>query len=270
MPADTELSRRRFIRLAAAAGLMAGPGTRQAWSEQPAADERAHRPLIRLPALTSNGARVPIVVDVPHAMQPDHRIVALEVVNPSDPVPLKGTFQFSAANGRAHVAFQARLDEGPSTVSATAECGRHGRFATTAPVTVAAGGGGCAGGPPSAVVLGRDELRPPVIRIPQLVAEGVIRRDDVIDVQVKTKHPNRTGLARRDGQFVRDSEPFHLREMLVFYGDEIVSRFLLTAALSDNPLISFKLRAREEASLRVTLTNTRGQRFEATHVIRFA
>jgi Sulphur oxidation protein SoxZ len=49
-----------------------------------------------------------------------------------------------------------------------------------------------------------------------------------------------------------------------------VSRFELTAALSDNPLIAFLLRVRQEGEVRVTLTNTRGRRFEASHPIRFA
>jgi hypothetical protein len=57
--------------------------------------------------------------------------------------------------------------------------------------------------------------------------------------------------------------------MDVVYGDEPVSRFLLTAALSDNPMITFKLRAVRQAPVRVTLVNTRGERFEAMHAIRF-
>lgn len=270
MPGGTELSRRRFISLAAmAAGLMAEPGMRQAASEPPPRLEDLHRPRLRVPALTSNGARVPIVVEVPHPMTPDHRITGLQILNPRDPVPVKGTFEFSPSNGRAYVAFQARLDEGPSIVTATADCGRHGRFAVTAAVTIAEGAGGCAGGAPPAAWMAPDDIRPPVIRIPQLVAEGRVGPDDLIDVQVKTKHPNRTGLVVRDGTFVQESEPFHLSEMVVFYGSEQVSRFVLSAALSDNPLITFKLRARRQAPIRVTLANTRGQRFEATHELRW-
>ena len=71
-----------------------------------------------------------------------------------------------------------------------------------------------------------------------------------------------------DGRFVQESEPFHLSEMEVFYDRQRVSRFVLSAALSDNPLITFKLRARPGVTVRVTLTNTRGQRFEATHLLR--
>jgi sulfur-oxidizing protein SoxY len=270
MPGGTELSRRRFIGLAAmAAGLMARPGVLQGGSEPSPTFEDLHRPRLRVPALTSNGARVPIIVDVPHPMTPEHRLTGLQIFNPRDPVPVKGTFEFSPANGRAYIAFQARLDEGPSIVTATAECGRHGRFVATAAVAIAEGAGGGAGGAPPAARMGPDDIRPPVIRIPQLVGDGRIGPEDFIDVQVKTKHPNRTGLVVRDGVFVQESEPFHLSEMVVFYGSEPVSRFVLSAALSDNPLITFKLRARREAPIRVTLANTRGQRFEATHELRW-
>lgn len=275
-PRSPAVSRRSFLRLAGAAaglaagtsaGLVAAPALRRPATAGPPAADDLHRLTLRLPAATSNGARVPVTVEAAHPMDPGHHVTTVTVVNPRDPVPLKGVFHFTPANGRAYVAFQARLDEGPSTVVATAECGRHGRFTAGAPVTIAAGAGGCAGGPPAAGA-GGDEIRPPVIRIPRLVADGRITAGDIIDVQVKTKHPNRTGLALRDGAFVQDAEPFHLRELDVFHDDERVSHFALGAALSDNPLITFKLRVRREATLRVTLTNTRGQVFEATHRLR--
>ena len=268
MRVGTECSRRGMLGLAAvvAARLGAAPWARSANAEPASTD--AHRPVLRVPASTANGARVPIVVDVPHPMEPDHHIAVLEVVNPRDPVPVKGTFRFSPANGRAWIAFQARLDDGPSAVVARADCGRHGRSIGTATVTVEPGAGGCAGGPPTA--LAADEIHPPVIRIPQLVADGAIAAGTLIDVQVKTKHPNRTGLSLQDGHWVQTAMPFHLAEMDVFYGGERVSRFVLGAALSDNALITFKLRAARQAPVRVTLANTKGERFEATHDIRFA
>jgi len=265
--ARTVTSRRGFLGVAAAA-VMATPGMLLAANRQEPGVEALHRPLLHVPAATSSGARVPITVEMTHPMEPDHYVTALEVVNLHDPVPVKGVFQFTPANGLACVAFQARVDEGQSTVTATADCGRHGRFTASAPITIAAGGGGCAGGTPPALRLEADEIRPPVIRIPRLVAEEPIRRGDIIDVQLKIKHPNRTGLAVRDGRFVQETEPFHLTEMEVVFGGERVSQFLLTAALSDSPFITFKLRATREADVRVTLTNTRGQRFTATHPLR--
>ena len=268
-PAPPPLSRRSLLRLgAAAAGLLAAPRALRAEGDSPA--ETLHRPRLRLPATTANGARVPVTVEAAYSMEPDHGGSVLEVVNPRDPVAPKGVFHFTPANGRPWVAFQARFDEGPSSVVATAQCSRHGRFSATTPLVIAPGGGGCAGGAPATPAGADEEIRPPVIRIPRLVAEGTLLADELIQVQVKTRHPNRTGLVLREGRWVAESEPFHLSSLEVVYADEPVSRFVLTAALSDNPLITFLLRARREGMVRVTLTNTRGRRFEASHPIRFA
>jgi hypothetical protein len=69
------------------------------------------------------------------------------------------------------------------------------------------------------------EILPPRLRLPGLVRTGRVRPDEVLEAQLLMRHPNRTGLARRDGRFVAEAEPFHL--------------------------------------LRAALGNTRGQRFEA-------
>jgi len=268
-PRPSLVSRRRFLCLAgAAAGLVVGPamGPAPAGAGRASTDDE-HRLRLRLPAATSNGGRVPITVEAGHPMAPDHHVTTLTVVNPRDPVPLKGVFHFTPASGQAYVAFQARLDEGASTVLAVAECGRHGRFTAEAPVAIAPGAGGCAGVPPAPGAI-EDEIRPPVIRIPRLVADGRVDAGEIVEVQLKTRHPSRTGLVLRDGAFVRETEPFHLRDLEVRYDEEPVCRFALSAALSDNPLIAFRLRARRDGTIRVTLSNTRGQRFEATHRLR--
>jgi len=56
----------------------------------------------------------------------------------------------------------------------------------------------------------------------------------------------------------------------IFYGVERVSEFVLTPAISDDPFVTFRLRAGREESLRVLFTNSRGQRFEATQAIRLS
>jgi hypothetical protein len=106
-----------------------------------------------------------------------------------------------------------------------------------------------------------------VIRIPELVQQGRITPGELIHVQVETRHPSRTGLVMRDGKFVRASEPFYLEEMEVYYCGERVSRFALTSALGDDPLITFSLLATHEGRLQVRLKNSRGQRFEAQHEV---
>jgi desulfoferrodoxin (superoxide reductase-like protein) len=251
-----------------AAGLWAAGGARPAGGSPP--HERLHTPTVRLPVVTANGAKVPITVELSHPMEPSHYITTLRVVNDRDPVPSKGVFSFTAASGQAYVAFQARLDEGVSEVSVTAECNRHGRRTSTASVNVSPGGGGCSGGAPAPDRIAGPDILAPRLRIPQWIKHGRLRPDEIVDVQLSMRHPNRTGLAFRDGRFVQESEPFHLREMEVFTGPDRVSRFVLTSALSDDPLITFRLRVRQDAMLGVVLVNTRGQRFEATHPLRLS
>jgi sulfur-oxidizing protein SoxY len=274
------LSRRGFLKLASSAAV--GLWARGAWPASSAprrlagdparlsSFEREHFPALRIPARTHNGAKVPIVVEMSHPMTPDHFIRNVEVVNASDPVPSKGTFRFGPANGVAFVSFQARMDGGDSEVAVTAECSRHGRFVTSRRILIPEDAGGCAGtAPPPGATSPRD-VHPPEIRIAELVDRGGIRRGELIHPQLKIRHPNRTGLAKRDGSFEEASEPLYLQELEVWFGGERVSRFELTSALSDDPFITFTLLASREAPLEVRLLNNRGQRFQAAHEIRFS
>ena len=271
VPRLTGLSRRGFLRLTPAAVTLFLDGWRgRAWSrsDEPSPFERLHLPVLRLPVVTNNGAKVPVVVEMAHPMEPDHYITSVHVVNPRDPVPSKGAFYFTPANGQVYLAFQVRMDDGVSDVSVVAECNLHGRWSTTESVNIVEGAGGCAG---TAAPPGRraaDEIRPPIIRIPAAVKGEPIRSDRIIDVQVKIKHPNRTGLISRNGKFFQESEPFYITDLSVFYGGERVSRYAPTSALSDDPFITFRLRARRGGPLRVALTNNRDQRFEAVSEIR--
>jgi len=224
--------------------------------------------VLGLPRLTENGAKVPIVVEMTHPMEPDHHLASVRVVNDRDPIPFKGEFHFTPANGHVYLAFQARLDDGRSAVRVGAECSRGQRWSTTREIRVAAGGGGCAGPlPPSD--RSEDEIRPPVIRLPQRLRGQPIKRGQIIDVQVKLKHPTRTGLALRRGQWVPETEPFYLTGLDVFYGSARVSRFVLTPALADDPLITFRLRPWDEGLVRVVFRNSRGAELDASHPIRF-
>lgn len=277
------LSRRAFLALApAAVGLLGEGRARQAFGGSQARHlrsddpdllppfERLHLPVLELPIVTANGAKVPVVVEMAHPMEPEHSITSIHVVNERDPVPSKGVFSFTPANGQVYLAFQVRLDHGASEVLVTAECNRHGCWSSTRSINIPKGAGGCAGEAPPPSRTNGDEILPPQIRIPQLVKRGRIRPDEIVDVQLKIRHPNRTGLVVRNGKFVQESEPFYLKDLEVFYGGELVSGFAMTSALSDDPFITFRLRARREEPIRIVLTNSRGQRFEATHPIRFS
>jgi sulfur-oxidizing protein SoxY len=273
------ISRRGFLELTStAAGLWIAPAWARPARTYFVADDPAHlSPLerehlvsLRVPAKTRNGHKVPIVVEMSHPMTRDHQITSLEVVNETDPIPSKGIFHFTPSSGVVYVGFQARMDEGDSQVTVSADCNQHGRWAARRSISIAEGAGGCSGtAPPWARTAGAD-IHPPEIRIPELAERREIRGGDVIHPQLKIRHPNRTGLVEQDGEFVRASEPLYLKEMEVWFGGELVSRFEFTPALSDDPFITFALLVSREAALEVRLANNRGERFEAAQDIRLS
>jgi len=114
------------------------------------------------------------------------------------------------------------------------------------------------------------KVAPPRLRLPASVRKG-----EVIEVKLKIKHPSRTGLRLVEEaktpfeRFVRERPAEYIRTVEVFYGNQRVSLFELNASTSDDPLLTFKLKADREAPLRVVVTNHEGRRFEVTEQIRF-
>jgi sulfur-oxidizing protein SoxY len=258
------LGRRRFLRVASAA-IAGGCSGGHVF---PAAAGQDHTVSLRAPVVAGDGNKVPLVVEMSHPMDPEHYIRSVEVANPRDPIPSKGTFRFTPANGQVYLAFQARMDEGIAELTVTVECSVHGRSASPpSSITVPGGRGGCAG-PLAGSSPRAPEVGPPRIRIPALLKGARIRAGEVFAVQVGLAHPNRTGLTRRDGGFVATAEPFHLERIEISYDEEPISEFLTTAALSDDPLLTFRMRVLHDGLLRVVATNSRRQRLEAEQAIR--
>ena len=144
-PPAPGLSRREFLGLASAAvGLWIprarGDEANALASRSPS--DREHLPLLRLPAAIRDGAKVPIAIELDHPMSPTHYITTVQVVNPRDPVPSKGTFHFTPANGRVDFAFQARMHQGASVLAVSAECNRHGRRSVRRAIVIPEHAGG--------------------------------------------------------------------------------------------------------------------------------
>ena len=91
-----------------------------------AALDELHTPKLILPVMTRNGGHVPVVVKMNHPMEPGHYIRRIQFLNETDPIPSKGIFHPTPANGEIYFAFQARMHSGISTVLAIAECNLHG------------------------------------------------------------------------------------------------------------------------------------------------
>lgn len=218
--------------------------------------ERAHRPQLELPILSEEPTAVPIQVGVDHPMEPDHFIRSIEVTLETDPVPHKGKFLFTPANGRAWVAFQMRSGAG-GLVKAAAECSKHGRFVATKGLRVVEGG--CTTAPDRSA---RERVGNPLLRLPRSMKAG-----EIIEVRAKVDHGSHTGLVFKNGKFVREAAEFYIKQVLVMLDDQKVSEFQMTSAVSPNPLIRFPLKVTRGGTLRIVFINNEGRQWEAAQPI---
>ena len=218
--------------------------------------EDEHRPIIDAPTLSEDPGAVPLQISVNHPMEADHFIRSIEIRLDKDPVPYKGKVLFTPANGRAAVVFQMRSGTG-GILKATAECSRHGRFVSTKEIRVAEGG--CAGPAEAA----RDRPGNPRIYVPDSIRSG-----EVVQVRAKVDHNSYTGLVLKDGKYVREGPEFYVKQMLVYFDNQLISEFQMTPAVSANPLIRFPFRVSRAGTLRVVFVNSEGQRWETSKSIR--
>lgn len=219
--------------------------------------DREHRIDLEVPILSEEPAAVPIRVGVDHPMEPDHHIQSIEVSIDHDPVPAKGKFLFTPANGRPWVSYQMRSGTG-GVVRVVVVCNRHGEFRASQEVRVIEGG--CSTPPERG---SQDRIGSPELRLPRAVKAG-----EPFEVRARVSHGSHTGLVLRQGKFVRVLPEYYVRSMTVWLDDQRVSEFQMTAAVSPNPLIRFPLKVTRPATLRVQFTNSEGQRWDVSQAIR--
>ena len=111
------------------------------------------------------------------------------------------------------------------------------------------------------------------IKPPRMKIGKRIKQDQIFKVKVRFEHPSFTGLGQADTEtkpmFNRAVPVTFIRNMLVYYGDELVSRFSMTSAIADNPLLAFKLKASKEAPLKVVFIDNEGERWETSKDVKF-
>ena len=111
------------------------------------------------------------------------------------------------------------------------------------------------------------DIKPPRMRIGRK-----IKKDHTFKVKVRFEHPSFTGLGQVDTEsdppFNRAIPVTYLRNMLVYYGDELVNRFNMTSAIADNPLFTFTLKAVKEEPVKVVFVNNEGQRWEVSKKVK--
>lgn len=111
------------------------------------------------------------------------------------------------------------------------------------------------------------------IKPPRMKLKGRVKENEVFKVKVRFDHPSFTGLGMVDENeelFNRARPSTFIRNMLVYYGDELVSRFRMSSAIADNPLFTFKLKAVKEAPVKVVFIDDQGERWETSEKVKFS
>lgn len=250
------MERRFFLRLATGGFVAVVAGVPRSGAAQSRTD-REHQVDLDVPILSEEPTAVPIRVGVDHPMEADHYVRSIEVSIERDPVPSKGKFLFTPANGRPWVAYQMRSGTG-GLVKAVAVCNRHGEFLASQEVRVV--DGGCSTPPERGA---RDRAGSPELRLPRAVKVG-----EPFEVRARVSHGSYTGLVLRQGKFVRELPEYYVKHMTVWLDDQRVSEFQMTPAVSPNPLIRFPLKVTRPVTLRLQFVNSEEQRWEVSQAIR--
>ena len=97
---------------------------------------------------------------------------------------------------------------------------------------------------------------------------GRITRGEVIVVNSIISHPMDTGFFRNvDGDPI---PAYFIKEVVVTYGEQEVARFEWTSGISQDPVVSFTVKADKEAPLTMVWTDNKGAAFKQSVGINFA
>lgn len=109
------------------------------------------------------------------------------------------------------------------------------------------------------------------VKAPRMKIKRSVKQDEIFKVKVRFDHRSFTGLGMVDENeeaFNRAVPSTFIRNMLVYYDDELVSRFRTSSAIADNPLFTFKLKATKEAAVKVVFIDDEGERWETSQNVK--
>ena len=89
------------------------------------------------------------------------------------------------------------------------------------------------------------------------------RIGDVVEVRTKIDYASDTGLTLKAGAYVRERREVFVRQLRVYFDHELVSEFMLTSAISSNPILRFPFRVNRAGTLRVVFVDHEDSRWEA-------
>lgn len=104
---------------------------------------------------------------------------------------------------------------------------------------------------------------------PKIRTSRRIKAGGDFEVKVNLKINSTTGLGIKDGKYFSAMPAYYMKEMAVYYGGKLASRYEMTSATSPSPWVRFSLKADKEALLKIVCTDSDGKKREATKKVKF-
>lgn len=213
---------------------------------------------LKAPYRAEDATVVPISILTRISQSSDEYVKRIHVLIDKNPVPLVGTFEFSAASGRADLALRVRVDDF-SFIRAVAEL-NSGRLYLAKSFVRASGA--CSAPPPRSIddsIANMGSMKVKTI--------GEVKFDEPNLVQLQIKHPNITGLQpMRVGSRVRPPAHF-VRQIKVDYAGTAVMQAQLTFSISMDPSLRFFFVPHGPGKLSVEVVDTQDNHWTAVHPI---
>lgn len=216
--------------------------------------DRRHTITFDVPPVVENGAMVPVSLRLDHPMEAGHYIQSLVLFDEASLIKLKSIARLSPENGRAFLSTSIRLARS-TKLKAVAECNLHGRWLGISP-EIRVGESGCG----AAISRPTPNFSGNILRVK---FSGRGQKGKPLQISLTIKHPMESGMTLdKEGKATRSFPAFFMKDLQVFYGGKLVSKFELGPGLSNNPVLEFMLQAGKDGSLKLKAINTDGQSFE--------
>jgi len=198
-------------------------------------------------AQAEDASVVPVMVRTRLAQKPDRYIRRIWLIVDENPSPFGVQFELTPRSGRADIETRVRM-ESSSPIRAVAEL-NDGSLWMSAKLVI--GAGGCSAPVnkgPALQNLGRIKLK---------VEDQFADPGEPIQAQLNVSHPQFSGMASNV-----EMAPHFVRQVNVYYGEELVMRADVDFTISENPVFRFYFLPQGEGYLRVQVVDSSDLRFE--------
>ena len=204
---------------------------------------------LEAPARALDAATVPISISLPKREgMSSGRVAAVWILVDGNPSPLAGTFKFGPAADPRLLRTRVRVDQ-YTLIHAVAETEDGRLFATSSFVKAA---GGCSAPSSKDPQVAMSRLGQMKVR---LEGQALAPKGETTMVNLLISHPNNNGM-QMDQVSRHFIPPRYIQDLTVRYGDELVLSVNADISLSEDPVITFGLRANGPGPLQVDMQDS--------------